>query len=147
MCALSRCHTEVILIPSSRDVHHQPVYPTPPYVLRKSYPHLHLLPDPALLDVNGIVFGITSTDVLKHITREEVVKYVIKGLFEVHLKSCFLINFNFLLLVLTVHLKLLIVLVVVFLTSLTNDQCTLFILPQKISMWTWRCGMITLTFQ
>lgn len=78
VCVCFRCHTEVILVPSSRDVHHQPVYPTPPYVLRKSYPHLHLLPDPALLDVNGIVFGITATDVLKHITREEVVKYVEK---------------------------------------------------------------------
>ncbi|XP_034250345.1 DNA polymerase alpha subunit B isoform X2 [Thrips palmi] len=73
MRTLAGCHTEVILVPSSRDVHHQPVYPTPPYVLRKSYPRLHLLPDPALLDINGIVFGITATDVLKHITREEVV--------------------------------------------------------------------------
>lgn len=72
MRPLASCHTEVVLIPSSRDVNHQPVYPTPPYILRKSYPHLHLLPDPALLDVNGIIFGITATDVLMHIGREEV---------------------------------------------------------------------------
>lgn len=75
------CHTEVVLVSSSRDVHHQPVYPTPPYILRKSYPRLHLIPDPALLDVNGILFGITATDVLKHITREEVVKYVAASYF------------------------------------------------------------------
>lgn len=72
MRPLSGCHTEVVLIPSSRDVQHQPVYPTPPYVLRKSHPRLHLLPDPALLDVNGIIFGITATDILMHIGREEV---------------------------------------------------------------------------
>lgn len=69
-------HTEVILIPSSRDVHHQPVYPTPPYLLRKSHPNLHLMPDPCLLDVSGIIFAISSTDILMHLGREEVCKYV-----------------------------------------------------------------------
>lgn len=69
-----RCHTEVVLVPSSRDVHHHGIYPTPPYVLRKSYPRLHLMPDPALLDVSGILIGITATDVLKHFGRSEVCK-------------------------------------------------------------------------
>ncbi|KAK3913841.1 DNA polymerase alpha subunit B [Frankliniella fusca] len=72
MRPLASCHTEVVLVPSSRDVHHQPVYPTPPYVIRKAHPRLHLVPDPSFLDVNGILFGITATDVLMHIGREEV---------------------------------------------------------------------------
>ena len=36
MCVcVCRLSTEIILVPSHRDIHHQPVYPQPPYVIKK----------------------------------------------------------------------------------------------------------------
>lgn len=64
-------HVQVILVPSSRDVHHHYIYPTPPFAPSTS-DQIHMFPDPCLINVEGIVFGVTSTDVLFHLGKEEI---------------------------------------------------------------------------
>lgn len=34
--------------------------------------HVHFMPDPCMLSINGIVFGVTSTDVLFQLGSEEI---------------------------------------------------------------------------
>jgi DNA polymerase alpha subunit B len=69
--------TEVVLVPSARDVHGLPVYPQPPYqeapgtaaLLR---PNLRCLSDPASLTVSGVSIGLSATDILFHLGKEEI---------------------------------------------------------------------------
>ncbi|CAB3377864.1 Hypothetical predicted protein [Cloeon dipterum] len=65
-------HTRIVVVASSRDAHHLPIYPSPPYNLsaadKKALPdNVTLVSDPCLLDVGGLIIGVTSTDILKHI--------------------------------------------------------------------------------
>ena len=60
-----------MFVPSYRDVHHDPIYPQPPYN-QKNDDRVHFVSDPCVLSVNGIVVGITSTDVLLHLGTEEI---------------------------------------------------------------------------
>nr|XP_045600835.1 DNA polymerase alpha subunit B-like [Procambarus clarkii] len=61
--------TQVILVPSSRDVCAPMVYPTPPYDLGGN---LTCVSDPALLDIEGVVVALTATDILFHLGKEEI---------------------------------------------------------------------------
>ena len=36
------------------------------------FQHVHFMPDPCMLSINGIVFGVTSTDVLFQLGSEEI---------------------------------------------------------------------------
>jgi len=72
-----RRNTQVILIASNRDVHHEPIFPTPHYTvfnrkLSQNYSNLKVMPDPCILNVAGLKIGITSVDVIKHIGKEEI---------------------------------------------------------------------------
>lgn len=60
-------NTTVLLVSSQKDAMSPAVYPTPPNTLRKTYPNLHLLPDPSLVDLDGVTLGVSSTDVLDHL--------------------------------------------------------------------------------
>ncbi len=64
--------TVVICQPSSRDVHHKFVYPTPAFDKSHDTDKIKMVPDPALISVDGIVFGLTSTDILFHLGKEEI---------------------------------------------------------------------------
>ncbi|XP_026850755.1 DNA polymerase alpha subunit B [Drosophila persimilis] len=64
-------HTTVLMISSQKDAMSHTVYPTPPPALRKTYPNLHLLPDPSMVDLDGITLGVTSTDVVDHLLSHE----------------------------------------------------------------------------
>lgn len=66
------CNIQIVLVSSHKDAHHHPVYPTPPYKLSKKYPNVHCFPDPSLISINGVVIGVTSSDPLFHIGREEI---------------------------------------------------------------------------
>ncbi|XP_012526431.1 DNA polymerase alpha subunit B [Monomorium pharaonis] len=72
----TRSSTQVILVASNRDVHHEPVYPTPEYRIYSQKFHnisnLKMMPDPCILDVDGFKIGITSVDIIKHIAKEEI---------------------------------------------------------------------------
>ncbi|KDR20724.1 DNA polymerase alpha subunit B isoform X2 [Zootermopsis nevadensis] len=69
---LKKLNTKVLMVPSCRDAHHHAVYPVPPYVLRKQYAKLTLAPDPCVVDIHGLTIGVTSTDVLLHLGKEEI---------------------------------------------------------------------------
>ena len=70
--------TEVVLVSSCRDVHSLPIYPQPPLPVedpatRKLLrPNLRLVSDPCTLTVSGVTLGISSTDILFHLGKEEI---------------------------------------------------------------------------
>ncbi|XP_036114427.1 DNA polymerase alpha subunit B isoform X6 [Molossus molossus] len=68
--------SHLVFVPSLRDVHHEPVYPQPPFSY-SDLPHedkkrVQLVSEPCSLSLNGVVFGLTSTDLLFHIGAEEI---------------------------------------------------------------------------
>ncbi|XP_066259432.1 DNA polymerase alpha subunit B [Euwallacea similis] len=64
--------TQVVIVSSSREPHHFPVYPTLPYEVVTQYDNLTFMPDPCLVKVNGVVIGATSADVLFDLGRVEL---------------------------------------------------------------------------
>ncbi|CAL8131428.1 unnamed protein product [Orchesella dallaii] len=74
--SLEDLKTHFVLIPSCKDAHQHPVFPTPPYSV-KFVKQMTVLPDPALLEVCGITIGATSMDVLKHLANNEIAKSTI----------------------------------------------------------------------
>ncbi|XP_060534096.1 DNA polymerase alpha subunit B [Cylas formicarius] len=72
MDSLKNTNVHVVMVSSPRDPHHHPVYPCPPYILREKYKNLSLMADPCMININGLVIGATSTDVLFHISNYEI---------------------------------------------------------------------------
>ncbi|KAF5396987.1 DNA polymerase alpha subunit B [Paragonimus heterotremus] len=77
----SHLDVQLLVVPSWREVHHDPVYPTPPIdqtwtqqtpELISWYKNVHFVWDPALLQIGDYVFGITSLDVLFDLSSEEI---------------------------------------------------------------------------
>uniref|UniRef100_A0A3P8ZJH1 DNA polymerase alpha subunit B n=1 Tax=Esox lucius TaxID=8010 RepID=A0A3P8ZJH1_ESOLU len=66
----------LVLVPSQRDVHHHFIYPQPPFTLhdliKDDAERVTLVPDPCTLLIEGVTFGITSTDILFHMGAEEI---------------------------------------------------------------------------
>ncbi|CAG2063043.1 unnamed protein product, partial [Timema podura] len=48
------------------------IYPTPAFQLTKHYPNVLCAPDPCVVDIQGLIVGITSVDVLLNIGKEEI---------------------------------------------------------------------------
>ncbi|XP_068922369.1 DNA polymerase alpha subunit B isoform X1 [Petaurus breviceps papuanus] len=71
--------THLVFIPSLRDVHHQPVYPQPPFsfpeLQKEDQKRVHFVSDPCSLSINGVILGLTSTDLLFHMGAEEISSY------------------------------------------------------------------------
>ncbi|XP_041037923.1 DNA polymerase alpha subunit B isoform X2 [Carcharodon carcharias] len=71
--------SHLVFVPSLRDVHHDFVYPQPPFhcfePLKEDKERVHFVSDPCTLNINGVVFGVTSTDVLFHMGTEEINSY------------------------------------------------------------------------
>ncbi|XP_048732444.1 DNA polymerase alpha subunit B-like [Ostrea edulis] len=68
------CH--VIVLPSYRDVHHDYVYPQPPFFhqsqTKNEYPNVRFMPDPCVVNINNVIFGITSADIMFQLGAEEI---------------------------------------------------------------------------
>uniref|UniRef100_A0A672J2A9 DNA polymerase alpha subunit B n=1 Tax=Salarias fasciatus TaxID=181472 RepID=A0A672J2A9_SALFA len=68
------CH--LVFVPSQRDVHHHFIYPQPPFTLpnlsKDQAQRVTLVPDPCTLLIDGVTFGLTSTDILFHMGAEEI---------------------------------------------------------------------------
>jgi len=71
---LETTRTQVMIVPSQRDLHEHAVYPQPASSINADLfeGKLHFLPDPAVVNVNGISLGITSSDILFHLGKEEI---------------------------------------------------------------------------
>ena len=69
-------HTQVVLVPSIRDVHHHAVFPQPPLPLdsmRSRHPQAFTcLPNPAIFSCNEVTVGVVTSDVVKHLSGQEV---------------------------------------------------------------------------
>ncbi|KYO27843.1 DNA polymerase alpha subunit B [Alligator mississippiensis] len=68
--------SQLVFLPSLRDVHHDYIYPQPPFAFpelaKEDKRRVHFVSDPCTLDINGVVFGLTSTDFLFHMGAEEI---------------------------------------------------------------------------
>ncbi|KAK9886639.1 hypothetical protein WA026_017560 [Henosepilachna vigintioctopunctata] len=71
--ALQDMPIQIIIISSMRDVHHHNVYPTPPYRTREKHQNIKFLPDPCIFEIDGLVLGATTADIMYHIAKEELV--------------------------------------------------------------------------
>ncbi|KAM9377081.1 DNA polymerase alpha subunit B [Pholidichthys leucotaenia] len=66
----------LVFVPSQRDIHHHFIYPQPPFALpnlsKDQAQRVTLVPDPCTLLIDGVTFGLTSTDILFHMSAEEI---------------------------------------------------------------------------
>ncbi|XP_033123585.1 DNA polymerase alpha subunit B-like [Anneissia japonica] len=74
-------NTHLVFVSSYRDAFHHCVFPCPPYSKehlknyakeQKEYERIHFVSDPSTLNISGIVFGLTTTDILFHLGAEEI---------------------------------------------------------------------------
>ncbi|XP_043254793.1 DNA polymerase alpha subunit B [Colletes gigas] len=71
--------TRVVLVSSNRDAHHDAVFPTPEYAIytnkiKLNTANLYSMPDPCVINVEGLQIGVTSVDILRHLGQQEVSK-------------------------------------------------------------------------
>ena len=59
--------TQVLLVPSTRDAHADPVFPQPPLPRAGLPGGPRMLPNPATFRVNEVVIGVTTPDYLKQV--------------------------------------------------------------------------------
>lgn len=66
----------LVFVPSQRDIHQHFIYPQPPFTLpnlsKEQAQRVTLVPDPCTLLIDGVTFGLTSTDILFHMGAEEI---------------------------------------------------------------------------
>lgn len=63
---------EILIVSSSTDVHSSAIYPTHPYSSKMQQKNLVFLPDPCILNVNGVTIAMTATDIYNHILDTEI---------------------------------------------------------------------------
>nr|XP_060614196.1 DNA polymerase alpha subunit B [Anolis sagrei ordinatus] len=68
--------SRLVIVPSLRDVHHVYVYPQPPFsgfdLSKEDEKRVLFASDPCTLEINGVVLGLTSVDLLFHMGSEEI---------------------------------------------------------------------------
>ncbi|XP_015267422.1 PREDICTED: DNA polymerase alpha subunit B [Gekko japonicus] len=68
--------SRLVIVPSLRDVHHDHIYPLPPFscfeLSKEDKQRVLFVSDPCTLEINGVIFGVTSTDLLFHMGAEEI---------------------------------------------------------------------------
>ncbi|XP_069036494.1 DNA polymerase alpha subunit B [Lepisosteus oculatus] len=69
-------NTHLVIVPSLRDIHHHFVYPQPPFSVpdlsKEDRERVTFVSDPCTLLIDGVTFGLTSTDILFHMGAEEI---------------------------------------------------------------------------
>ncbi|XP_066466347.1 DNA polymerase alpha subunit B [Tiliqua scincoides] len=68
--------SHLVFVPSLRDVHHHCIYPQPPFacfdLAKEDKKRVLFVSDPCTLNINGVIFGLTSVDLLFHMGAEEI---------------------------------------------------------------------------
>ncbi|KAG5890210.1 hypothetical protein JTB14_028752 [Gonioctena quinquepunctata] len=72
MSSVEHMNIQVVVVSSQKDAHHHPVYPTPPFKIVERYDNLTFVPDPCSINVNGVVIGATTADILLHMSNYEL---------------------------------------------------------------------------
>ncbi|XP_076283200.1 DNA polymerase alpha subunit B [Lasioglossum baleicum] len=77
MQCLQGKRTRVVVVSSNRDIHHDPVYPTPEFTIYtnkigSNATNLCSMPDPCIINVDGLHIGVTSVDIVRHLGQQEV---------------------------------------------------------------------------
>ncbi|XP_022207342.1 DNA polymerase alpha subunit B [Nilaparvata lugens] len=67
---LTECKTQLVYVVSARDAAQTPIYPTIP--ITDKIQGLTMVSDPSILNISGLIVGISSTDVLMHLSKEEL---------------------------------------------------------------------------
>lgn len=63
--------THIVLVPSTRDVHHWPVFPQ--LAMDGEAPqNMSLVGNPCTFECRGVTFGVTTTDILRHLSAQEI---------------------------------------------------------------------------
>lgn len=75
----------IVIVPSTNDAHHIPVFPQPPQIIEPPLgggdiaraaatwrKQVKFAPNPSTFSVNEVKVGVVSTDVLSHLSREEI---------------------------------------------------------------------------
>ncbi|KAK9805391.1 hypothetical protein WJX73_010376 [Symbiochloris irregularis] len=65
--------TQAVMLPSTRDVHHEPLFPQPPFHLDGGG-DVVMAPNPAMLQVGPVTVGAVTTDVLRHLSPVEAAR-------------------------------------------------------------------------
>ncbi|KAJ0173714.1 hypothetical protein K1T71_010863 [Dendrolimus kikuchii] len=65
-------YTKIYIVSSPKDCFHWNIFPSPPYTSRRKHAIVAFLPDPSTININGIVIGVTSNDILMQISQEEI---------------------------------------------------------------------------
>ena len=61
----------VVIVPSARDVHHWPVFPQLP-MTGQAPENVLLVGNPFTFQCQGVTFGVVTTDVLRHMSAQEI---------------------------------------------------------------------------
>ncbi|KAI1284863.1 DNA polymerase alpha subunit B [Halotydeus destructor] len=64
-----------ILVPSLRDFTNPNTFPSQPFQTKSKLNFVHFLSSPSVFSVLGVVFGVTSVDILLHFVKEEVTRF------------------------------------------------------------------------
>ena len=63
---------QVLVVSSAQDAHSAAVYPTYPYGITRTFSNLTFLPDPCIVNINGVSIGLTATDIVSHLNETEL---------------------------------------------------------------------------
>uniref|UniRef100_T1KRR8 DNA polymerase alpha subunit B n=1 Tax=Tetranychus urticae TaxID=32264 RepID=T1KRR8_TETUR len=67
MTSIVETGTRVIVISSPKEWHTLPLFPTPPY--NGFWTNIELYPCPSVIDINGLIIGLSSVDIIFHLTK------------------------------------------------------------------------------
>eukprot|EP00053_Salpingoeca_punica_P011715 m.104425 g.104425 ORF g.104425 m.104425 type:complete len:664 (-) comp15756_c0_seq2:1515-3506(-) len=69
---LASSHTEIVFVPSLRDVHHDCVYPQPPLVIdTRDDEKVHMFSNPCTFMIKEMLVAVNATDILMDLTQKE----------------------------------------------------------------------------
>ncbi|XP_074599592.1 DNA polymerase alpha subunit B [Brevipalpus obovatus] len=72
-------NTHAYVVSSPDEWNHAISFPTPPYEGQSRHPRILFLPSPSLLNISGLILGISSVDIIYHMSKQIVESKGIEG--------------------------------------------------------------------